>query len=311
MTGYAHSDPEFTKNVINSLYVDDYASSFSTKSEAFLVYQKLKEAFKTGGFNMRKWDSNCPELLKDIQKAENSVCSQDSKQKKLEAKTVQESSATKVLGILWDQNSEKMVFDLSVMTADAQLEHVTKRSALSTIARFYDPLGLLSPITVPLKQIYQVVCKMKVNWDAQRPQEIRNKWGELMQDIAANTLVDIDRCVLSDLLYNDICKFELHGFSDASNIAYGAAIYLRVVTHHVTVVRLLAAKSKLAPVKVETTPRLELRAAVVLAKLINSIKMRYVTLSISKTGFAGQILTSYFIGFITNIKHKSVSLRTD
>ena len=221
LTGYAHSDPEFTKNVINSLYVDDYASSFSTKNEAFLVYQKLKEAFKTGGFTMRKWDSNCPELLKDIQKAENSVCSQDSKQKTLEAKTVQESSATKVLGILWDQNSDKMVFDLSVMTADAQLEHVTKRSFLSTIARFYDPLGLLSPITVPLKQIYQVVCKMKVNWDAQLPQEIRNKWGELMQDIAANTLVDIDRCVLSDLLYNDICKFELHGFSDASNIAYG------------------------------------------------------------------------------------------
>ena len=169
LTGYAHSDPEFTKNVINSLYVEDYASSFSTKSEAFLVHQKRKEAFKTGGFNTRKWDSNCPELLKDIQKAENSICSQDSKQKKLEAKNVQESSATKVLGILWDQNSDKRAFDLSLMTADAQLEHVTKRSVLSTIARFYDPLGLLSPITVPLKQIYQVVCKMKVNWDAQLP----------------------------------------------------------------------------------------------------------------------------------------------
>ena len=64
LTGYAHSDPEFTKNVINSLYADDYASSFSTKREAFLVYQKLKEAFKTGGFNMCKWDLNCPELLK-------------------------------------------------------------------------------------------------------------------------------------------------------------------------------------------------------------------------------------------------------
>ena len=185
---------------------------------------------------------------------------------------MQEGSATKVSGILWDQNSDKMVFDLTVITADAQLEHTTKRSVLSTIAWFYDPLGLLSPITVPLKQIYHVVCKMKVNWDAQLPQEIRSKWGELMQDIAANTVVDIDCCVLSDLLDNDIIKFELHGFSDASNIAYGAAIYLRVVTHHVTVVRLLAAKSKVAPVKMETTPRLELRAAVVLAILLNSIK---------------------------------------
>jgi len=71
LTEYVYSDPEFTKNVINSLYVDDYALSFSTKDEAFPVYQKLKETFKSGEFNMRKSGSNSPKLLKDIQKAEN------------------------------------------------------------------------------------------------------------------------------------------------------------------------------------------------------------------------------------------------
>ena len=52
LTEYEYSDPEFSKNVMNSLYIDNYASSFSTKDEAFLVYQKLKETFKSGGFNM-------------------------------------------------------------------------------------------------------------------------------------------------------------------------------------------------------------------------------------------------------------------
>ena len=152
---------------------------------------------------MRKWGSNRPELLKDIQKAENSVFSQDCMQRKLETKTLQENSAMKVLGILWDQNSDKMKFDLSVMTAEASLEHVTKRSILSSIARFYDPLGIISPVIVPLKQIFQDVCKMKVNWDAQLPQEISRKWGELMLNIAENALVDIDRCVLSDIMHDD------------------------------------------------------------------------------------------------------------
>ena len=116
---------------------------------------------------------------------------------------------------------------------------------------------------MPLTQIFQDVCKMKVNWDAQLPHEISHKWGELMLDIAENALVDIDRCFLIKII-----NIEIHGFSDANNIAYGAAIHLRVIRNHVTIIRLLAAKSKLAPLKKETTPRLELKAAVVLVQLI-------------------------------------------
>ena len=97
----------------------------------------------------------------------------------------------KVLGILWDQNSYTMMLDLSVMTAEASLEQVAKRSILSSIARFYDPLGIISPVIVPLKQLFLDICKMKVNWDAQLPQEISYKWSELMLDIAENALVDI------------------------------------------------------------------------------------------------------------------------
>ena len=52
---YQASDPEFVKNVINSLYNDSYTSSFNSKAEAFEMYQKPKETVKNGGLNMRKW----------------------------------------------------------------------------------------------------------------------------------------------------------------------------------------------------------------------------------------------------------------
>ena len=64
-----------------------------------------------------------------------------------------------------------------------------------------------------------------------------------MLHIAENALVDIDLCVLSDIMHDDIIKTELHGFSNASNITYGAAIYLRAVTNRETIIQLLAAKS--------------------------------------------------------------------
>ena len=270
LEGCQNSDPEFTKNVINSLYVDDYASSFNSESEAFEMYRKLKETFKNGGFNMRKWGSNCTKLLDKIESAENLY--QDRAQNSRTSIESNKSNVTKVLGVPWDQSSDKLSLDLSVITNDATPERVTKRLILSTIARFYDPLGLLSPVIVPLKQIFQEICKLKTNWDVQLPKDVCHRWCELMVDIKRKTLITIDRCVLSEISFGDIKVIELHGFADASNVAYGGVVYVRVVTHQVTIVRLIAAKSKLAPLKGETTPRLELKASLVLAQLIISVK---------------------------------------
>ena len=243
LEGCQHSDPEFTKNVINSLYVDDYASSFNSESEAFEMYRKLKETFKNGGFNMRKWGSNCTKLLDKIESAENLY--QDRAQNSGTSIESNKSNVTKVLGVPWDQSSDKLSLDLSVITNDATPERVTKRLILSTIARFYDPLGLLSPVIVPLKQIFQEICKLKTNWDVQLPKDVCHRWCELMVDIKRKTLITIDRCVLSEISFGDIKVIELHGFADASNVAYGGVVYVRVVTHQVTIVRLIAPKSKL------------------------------------------------------------------
>lgn len=74
---------------------------------------------------------------------------------------------------------------------------------------------------------------------------------------------------------------QLHGFSDASSVAYGAAIYLRTVdTNNIVHVHLIASKSKVAPSKPLTIPRLELCGAHLLSKLLTSIRsgLRHVSI---------------------------------
>ena len=65
---------------------------------------------------------------------------------------------------------------------------------------------------------------------------------------------------------------DLHGFSGASRVAYGAVMYVRSVCRYGVKVSLWTGKCCVAPVKLTTVPRLELLACVLLSKLIVSVK---------------------------------------
>eukprot|EP00795_Rhopilema_esculentum_P011404 gene11404-21602_t len=226
---YAQSNEKFVRNVLNCLYVDDFISTFSSKTEALESYKELKLCFKRGGFNLRKWESNCCELADEI-------------------------------GLAWDKTSDRIRFDFSkIFSNDCQF--VTKREILSSTAKIYDPLGLLSPIVVPLKLLFQELCKKKVNWDTKLSEEISTEWRTIVSDIQSSPPVFVNRSV-TDVNKDEIDHVELHGFSDASSIAFGAAVYIRVVKKSGKIsVDLVAAKTRLVPLKSDTIPRLELMAA--------------------------------------------------
>ncbi|XP_033212150.1 uncharacterized protein LOC117169753 [Belonocnema kinseyi] len=82
-----------------------------------------------------------------------------------------------------------------------------------------------------------------------------------------------DQSILRHVFGSNAINIELHGFSDASQEAYGGCVYIRSQDKFGNVaIRLLCAKLKVSPLKTQTIPRLELCGAVCLAKLIDKAK---------------------------------------
>ncbi|XP_055522742.1 uncharacterized protein LOC129716922 [Wyeomyia smithii] len=145
-------------------------------------------------------------------------------------------STIKALGMQWQPCSDQFHFSYQ----PTEILQPTKRIILSQIASLFDPLGLLSPIIVKAKLVMQRM------WIPRRVIDMRN-WSRLY----------------------------LHGYCDASDVAMGACIYIRAVSDdNRTSSHLLCSKSKLAPIGNNrmTIPRLELRAAAILARLISNVR---------------------------------------
>ena len=166
-----------------------------------------------------------------------------------------------------------MKYEFSNFIAASESEIVTKRTVLSTTAQFFDPVGLLSPIIVPLKVIFQTICQLKVAWDDSIPSDLRDEWMKAVNDIAKVKYIEVPRCVLMDVNAACLTSIELHGFCDASKICYAACVYARIVTAETVEVRLITSKTHVAPQRGETIPRLELRSALLLAELILQHKL--------------------------------------
>ena len=81
--------------------------------------------------------------------------------------------------------------------------------------------------------------------------------------------VELPRSVKPD---NVTGNAELHGFCDGGEQAYDAAIWLRWPTSDGFVLRFVAATSFVAPIKRKSTPRLELLGALILSRMLTSIK---------------------------------------
>ena len=84
-----------------------------------------------------------------------------------------------------------LVFDFSEICETYKTLDITKRNVLKILAMFYDPIGLLQPIFINLKRLFQVICKQKLNWDELLPDYFRIfqaiykqklNWNELLPD---------------------------------------------------------------------------------------------------------------------------------
>lgn len=249
--------PLASKIVRRDFYVDDLLTGCDTIAEARQLQQDLSSLLQEGGLSLRKWRTNYDN--KTFHNNNNSPENYSVPWDKLEN--------SKTLGLIW--NSRNDVFKFTYTNSDHLLK-VTKRKILGNIARIFDPLGFLGPILTTAKLIMQRIWQLKLGWDESLPLSEHTKWTQLQRDLSAINGIQINRSVTT---FQNVKRLELHGFCDASESAYGACVYVRASNEtEINKVELYCSKSRVAPLKVITLPRLELCAALLLSRLISKIK---------------------------------------
>lgn len=233
-------------------YVDDIITGASDLKQASKLISELINLFSLAGLELRKWSSNCSQLLNNLPQEylESNLSFSD------------ETSTIKILGLEWIPKSD--TFSYKVLPFN---EAPTKRHILSYVARTFDPLGFLTPVTFWIKHFLQILWKIKCDWDSTLPDDLINSWYLFSEQLLLLKQISIPRILTSSSL-----TLRLVGYCDASEKGYAAVVYLHAeINNKFSSMRIIKAKSRVAPVKLITIPRLELCAALLLSKLYESI----------------------------------------
>ncbi|XP_025192697.1 uncharacterized protein LOC112592764, partial [Melanaphis sacchari] len=246
--------PDVQRALRNQTYMDDICVGAESLEAAQALQSNLIKVLARSGLQLKKWSSNSLELLSHLKPED---CSQD-------PLIFDQDNTVQVLGMRWNPSGDYFSF----YTNNFKLV-LTKRGVLSMIARIFDPLGLLSPTIFYAKTIMQRLWLAQVGWDSQIPEDIANDWCKFHSALSWLREIKIPRYVGS----STGCSYILCGFCDASEKGYAAVVYLRVTDPSGDAsIYLLGAKTKLAPMKTMTIPRLELSGAVLLALWLARLK---------------------------------------
>ena len=269
-------DQPFVKKFRRSIYVDDLTAGSHDVESAFEFYLKSKLRLAEASFNLRKFDTNSPELRRKISDNEQMLhreIDQESPGKTQVPSCDQclKSAERQVLGVTWNVINDQLVFDISDICQLMKETSATKRNAVSLATRFFDPLGVISPITVRFKLLFQQMCEIKTDWDDPLTGELLTEWESLASDLQRSKPILLPRCY-TGVESAPIKSYSLQGFCDASQRAYAAIVYLRVESEAGIYTQFLCSKTRVAPVKKLTIPRLELLSALLLARLVNTTR---------------------------------------
>ena len=262
--------PEAVDSIINNCYMDDYLYSCDTVKEARERVRQVTLINRTANWDMHGWGSNEPKIFSD-----NSFLN-ETEGISVVSNGVQE----RVLGLQWNTESDKLLFKFDKDKIKSKLfDHTkipNKRKFLSIIMSVFDPLGLLSPITVQARILLQDICTSRITWNEKlKPREFE-RWIWWLQELNKVEHCAIPRCY--QLKGEDgVITTQLHVFCDASEKAYSSVAYWRLKSTSGKIhTSFIFAKSKVAPLKPLSIPRLELQAAVLGIRLAETILKEHV-----------------------------------
>ncbi|UYV84330.1 hypothetical protein LAZ67_X001862 [Cordylochernes scorpioides] len=164
----------------------------------------------------------------------------------------------------------KKACDLRSFAKKMEPGKVTRRKILSAAHSLFDPIGFTCPFTIIPKMLIQEKCLIqKAGWDTDLSEDISRRFNAWLSQLTEVDKLKIPRCVVQS---QDRRTWTLHIFMDRSNAAFAACAYLRSGFPGSVQVQLLMARSRVAPMKNTTIPRLELVACEIGSRLAVHIK---------------------------------------
>ncbi|XP_011684293.1 PREDICTED: uncharacterized protein LOC105447785 [Wasmannia auropunctata] len=219
------------------VYVDDILTGADTKTEALNLQDQLIQLCSAGGFPLRKWAANSDDLLSRVPADYQQLHG---------LREWEPNEGHSTLGVQWQPRDDVFAFRVRPHNDG----DITKRVVLSETARLFDG--------------------MRVDWDQPLRAEDARAWHLLRKELPLLENVRVPRWLHTG---DGNARVEIHGFADASERAFAAVTYLRVINEdggcHVS---LLQAKTRVAPLRQVSVPRLELCAAALLVKLVEHVR---------------------------------------
>lgn len=240
-------------DILHNLYVDNVLSGRPTENDIVHYYHNARSLLSEACFNLRSWVTNSQQLFAITQKEQ----------------TADSVTPNNILGILWNPHSDQLSLASKGPSTTGNLL-TTKRELLQESSKIFDPIGLAAPVTIQAKLLIQKIWTQRIEWDEPLGSDLAQEWHQIAMDLRQLHQFSINRKYFRSF---DVSCMELHAFSDASPKAYGAVVYLRSQAH----TTFIMAKSRVAPLKPQTLPRLELMGALIAARLtkfvINSLEL--------------------------------------
>ncbi|XP_015435709.1 PREDICTED: uncharacterized protein LOC107191234 [Dufourea novaeangliae] len=218
--------------LMNSFYVDNCVTSVDSNEELQEFMHTATSVMAEGKFELRGWeytrDDSC-------------------------------GSPTPVLGMLWNKIEDTLSLNPAALEQNETKQKVImKKTIFSAVHRVFDPIGFACPAMLCPKLLLQKAWVSGIDWDAEVIEEVKTEFLRWIKELPLLKEVEIPRGMLAEPINED--SLSIHTFCDASQNAYAAVVFARTEGPLGVGTQLIAAKTRVSPVKKVTIPRLELES---------------------------------------------------
>nr|XP_061826459.1 uncharacterized protein LOC133612783 [Nerophis lumbriciformis] len=261
---FAHLEEE-RRVLHNDSYVDDILTSHNNLDQLNIITANVERILKTGGFELKPWvftgqsgrkeRSEEERTMKNTIILPNQMSDDDNKALGLGYR-VEEDKLHVRIRINFSKRKQKMRLGEDLLQEEIRAmtpNPLTRRELLSQVSGLYDPVGLVTPA----KQKGAILVRKAFQEAKAESRPVKDTWDIALSDDLRGDAIDLfeEYHQLSKILFTRALTPKCFiieppsaiTFSDGSEHAYGAVMYLRWITDLGPIIRLVESKAKLTP----------------------------------------------------------------